>query len=490
MTRLGIGFAAVFACLLAGCTVGPKYKAPDVPLTPAYKETDGWKAAHPSDQVLRGPWWEIFGDSQLNALEEQAPGGNQNLKGLEARFREARAAIRFNRASEFPTISTAPSIASIGASANRPYQPSGAARAKGDFVLPFDVSYELDFWGRVRRTVASAREFAQASAADLETAKLSIQAELALDYFELRSADAQKQILDNTVESYAAALRLTRNRYQGGAAPKSDVAQAETQLETAQVQDTDIGVQRSQYEHAIAILIGKPPAGFSLPAVPSSLRPPDIPVGVPSELLERRPDIAAAERRVAAANEQIGIARAAFFPTVMLSAVAGLEGSSITNWLNWPSRVWAVGPSAVQILFDAGRRRATSEAAMAGFDAAVADYREAALAAFQQVEDNMAALRILEAEASQQHQAVVSAQESLQLFTNRYKGGVDTYLQVVTSQTAALANERNETDIQRRRMDATVLLIKALGGGWNVSNLPKLFETTRRNSSVALPPSS
>jgi NodT family efflux transporter outer membrane factor (OMF) lipoprotein len=456
-----------------GCTVGPKYKVPDVPHTPSYKEAEGWKAAHPSDQVLRGPWWEIFGDPQLTALEEQVRGGNQNLKGLDARFREARAAIQFNRASEFPTISTAPSIASIRDSANRPYLPAGAARATGDFVLPFDVSYELDFWGRVRRTVASAREFAQASAADLETAKLSLQAELAFDYFELRSADAQKQILDNTVESYAA-LRLTQNRYQGGAAPKSDVAQAETQLETAQVQDTDIGVQRSQYEHAISILIGKPPAAFSLQAAASSLRPPDIPVGVPADLLERRPDIAAAERRVAAASEQIGIARAAFFPTVMLSAVAGLEGTSIMNWLNWPSRLWAVGPSAVQTLFDAGRRRATSEAAIAGFDAAAADYRESALAAFQQVEDNLAALRILEAEAGQQHHAVVSAQESLQLFTNRYRGGVDTYLQVVTSQTTALANERNETDIERRRMDATVLLIKALGGGWNVSNLPKL----------------
>ena len=288
MTRNGVGIAAVLACLLAGCTVGPKYKVPDVPLTPAYKEADGWKAAHPSDQVLRGPWWEIFGDAQLNALEEQVPVGNQNLKGLEARFREARAAIRFNRASEFPTISTAPSIASIRDSANRPYLPATAARATGDFVLPFDVSYELDFWGRVRRTVASAREFAQASAADLETAKLSLQAELAFDYFELRSADTQKQILDNPVESYAAALRLTQNRYQGGAAPKSDVAQAETQLETAQVQDTDIGVQRSQYEHAIAILTGKPPAAFSLQAVPLSLRPPDIPVGMPADLLRRQ----------------------------------------------------------------------------------------------------------------------------------------------------------------------------------------------------------
>src|SRR3989442_3373575 len=325
MTRSGIGFAVLLACLLAGCMVGAKYKAPDVPLTPAYKETDGWKAARPSDQVLRGPWWEILGNPQFKKQEKQVPGGNQNLKALEARFREARAAIRFNRASEFPTVSTAPSIAAIRDAAERLYLPSGAARANGDFVLPLDISYELDLWGRIRRTVASAREYAQASAADLETAKLSLQAELAFDYFELRSADAQKQLLDNTVESYAAALRLTQTRYQGGAAPKSDVAQAQTQLETAQVQDTDIGVQRSQYEHAIAILIGKPPAAFSLRAAPSALRPPDVPVGIPSELLERRPGISAAERRVAVGNEQIGLARAAFFPPPILNTPAGFE---------------------------------------------------------------------------------------------------------------------------------------------------------------------
>jgi NodT family efflux transporter outer membrane factor (OMF) lipoprotein len=452
---------------LAGCTVGPKYKPPDVSVPVSFKETEGWKIATPDDQSLRGPWWKIFADQQLNALEEQVPAGNQTLKVFEARYREARAAIRFNRAAEYPTVSTSPSIASIRSSSNRPNLPPGAAsKATGDFVLPFDVGYELDLWGRVRRSVAAAREEAEAGAADLATATLSLQAELALDYYELRGADAQKQLLDRTVDNYAQALRLTQNRFEGGAAPRSDVAQAKTQLDTVQAQATDIGVQRAQYEHAIAMLIGKPPSAFSLPPAPLPVRPPDVPVGMPSQLLERRPDIAAAERRVAAANEQIGIARAAFFPKVVLGAVLGLEGSSIANWLNWPSRLWAVGPSLTQTLFDAGRRRATSDAAIAGYDASVANYRETALSAFQQVEDNLAALRILEHEAAQQHEAVVSAQDSLQLFTNRYRGGVDTYLQVVTAQSVALSNERNETDIQRRRMDATVLLIKALGGGW------------------------
>src|SRR6202051_3888205 len=281
MTRAGVGFAAILACLLAGCTVGPKYKVPDVPLTPAYKEVDGWKAAHPSDEVLRGPWWEIFGDPRLNTLEEQVPGGNQNLKGLEARFREARAAIRFNRASEFPTISTAPSASYVKSSDFSPNFSSKIEQSsKGDFVLPFDLSYELDLWGRVRRSVAAAREEAQATAADYETAKLSLEAELALDYFELRSADAQKQLLDDTVKAYTDNLQLTTNRFKGGVAPRADVAQAKTQLDTTRVQDTDVTVERAQFEHAIAILIGKPPAEFSLAAAPFNYQPPSTPIGL------------------------------------------------------------------------------------------------------------------------------------------------------------------------------------------------------------------
>ena len=476
--------------LLAGCTVGPKYVKPSVPTTPAYKEeapgsfkeSDQWQPARPGDQTSRGNWWEIFGDPELNQLEEQIAGSNQNLKVAEAHFREARAAIRFNRASQFPTISTSPSASYVKSSDYSPNFPSKIQQSsKGDFVLPFDLSYELDLWGRVRRSVAAAREEAQATAADYETAKLSLEAELAMDYFELRSADAQKQLLDDTVKAYTDNLQLTLNRFKGGVAPKADVAQAQTQLDTTRVQDTDVTVQRAQFEHAIAILIGKPPAEFSIAAAPFNYQPPSTPIGLPSELLQRRPDIAAAERRVAEANQQIGIARAAYFPTVILAGTAGFSGSQGSNWFGWPSGFWAVGPAFAQTLFDAGRRRATSESARANYDAAVATYRQTSLTAFQEVEDNVAALRILEDETQQQQQAVASSQESLQLFTNRYKGGVDTYLQVITAQTIELANERNAIDIQRRRLDASVLLIKALGGGWNVSNLPTFGASSVRD---------
>jgi NodT family efflux transporter outer membrane factor (OMF) lipoprotein len=472
--RLGLAIAALL--MMGGCMVGPKYAKPVLP-TPvvfnapdSFKETKDWKIAQPGTP-LPAKWWESFHDAQLTAMEEQVAAGNQDLKVAEARFRQARAMIRVNRAAEFPTISTGTSVASVRDSGNRPYF-AVPATATGDFSLPFDFSYEVDLWGRVRRTVNAAKEEAQASAADLATATLSIQAELAYDYFELRAADAQKQLLDDTVAAYTNALQLTTNRFEGGAAANSDVAQAQTQLATARAQDTDIGVARAQYEHAIAILLGKPPAAFELGSLPLEGEPPAIPVGLPSQLMERRPDIAASERRVAEANEQIGIARAAFFPTVTLGGSAGLEGTSILNWLNWPSRFWAVGPSFAQTLFDAGRRHATSDAALAGYDAAVASYRETALTAFQQVEDNLAALRVLEGEAVQQREAVAAAEESLELFTNRYQGGVDNYLQVITAQTTALENRRNEIDIQRRRMDASVLLIKGLGGGWNSGNLP------------------
>jgi NodT family efflux transporter outer membrane factor (OMF) lipoprotein len=466
----------IIMMMSAGCTVGPKYVRPSVPTAPvdAFKERDGWKMAQPSDELQRGAWWEIFGDAQLSALESQLAISNQDLKVAQARLQEARAIIRFNRASQFPTISTAPGIASIRDSANRPYFKTTSST--GDFVLPFDLSYELDIWGRVRRTVAASREEAQATAADLETVSLSLHAELAFDYFELRSADAQKRLLDDTVKDFQDALQLTKNRFEGGAAPKSDVAQARTQLETTMVQDTDVSVQRAQFEHAIAVLLGKPPAAFGLPPSPLQVQPPPISIGLPSQLLERRPDIAAAERRVAESNEQIGIARAAFFPTIVLSASAGFEGDSITNWFNWPSRFWAVGPSALETIFDAGRRRATSQAALANYDATVASYRETTLTALQQVEDNLAALRILEQEAQQQKDATASAQESVQIFTDRYIGGADPYLQVLTAQTIALQNERNDVDILRRRMDAIVLLIKGLGGGWNVSQLPTVTE--------------
>jgi NodT family efflux transporter outer membrane factor (OMF) lipoprotein len=480
----------LLALLLAGCTVGPRYARPSAPTTPAYKEevpgsfkeSDQWQRANPADQVSRGNWWEIFGDPELNKLEEQIAGFNQTLKVAEARFREARAAIRFNRAARFPTISTSPSASYVKAPDYSPNSPAKIRETStGDFELPIDLSYELDLWGRVRRSVAAAREEAQATAADYETAKLSLEAELALDYFELRSADAQKQLLDNTVKAYADNLQLTLGRFKGGVAPRSDVAQAQTQLDTTNVQDTDVTVQRAQFEHAIAVLIGKPPADFSLAAAPLNNQPPNIPIGLPSDLLQRRPDVAAAERRVAEANQQIGIARAAYFPTVTLGATAGFAGTQASSWFTWPSGFWAVGPALAETLFDAGRRRATSESARANYDATVATYRQTSLTAFQEVEDNVAALRILENEAQQQRHAVASSQDSLQIFTNRYKGGVDTYLQVITAQTIELANERNDIDIQRRRLDASVLLIKALGGGWNASNLPTFGASTVRD---------
>jgi NodT family efflux transporter outer membrane factor (OMF) lipoprotein len=472
------------AILSAGCMVGPKYRRPSAPVTPAYKEpppdsfkeTDQWKTAKPMADALRGNWWEIFGDPQLNALEAQVTTGNLNLKAAEARFREARTVVRYNRAALFPSISTAPYIGTLRLSPNSPYFALSSLRigSATEYLLPFDVSYEADLWGRIRRSVAAAGQEAQATAADLQTLSLSLHAELAIDYFELRSSDAQIRLLADTVRAYAETAQLTTDLFRGGAAPESDVVQAQTQLDTARVQYTDIFVYRAQYEHAIAILIGKPPAQFSLPPSPLNASPPPIPVGVPSQLLERRPDIAAGERRMAEANEQIGIARAAYYPSLLLGMSGGLEGNRITNWLIWPSRFWAAGPTLAETLFDAGRRRATSDAARASYDATVATYRETVLAAFQEVEDNLAALRVLEQEAGQQNAAVAEAKRGVELFTYRYEGGVDPYLQVVTAQTTELLNERNAIDILSRRMVASVLLIKGLGGGWDASMLPSI----------------
>jgi len=487
MKRETLSFTLASLCvLLSGCMVGPKYTRPAVPLAPefkeappeSFKESDGWKLAQPSDQKLRGKWWELFNDLQLNALEEQVDPANQTLKAAEANFRAARANIRFNRANEAPTLSVGPSIGVVRDSANQPYfNKANANNGSGSFNLPFDLNYEVDLWGRIRRSVTSAREQAQASAADMETARLSLHAELAIDYFSLRSVDGQKKLLAETVKAYEDALQLTQARYDGGAAPLSDVAQARTQLQTAQVQETELGIQRAEFEHAIAILIGKPPSQLTIAATPVTVQEPAFPAipGVlPSQLLERRPDIAADERRMASANEQIGIAQAAFYPTLDLSASAGFAGTSVLNWFEWPSRFFAVGPTLTQTVFDHGRRRASSDIALAQYDATVADYRQTSLTAFQQVEDNLAALRVLETEAQQQHEATQSALQSLDLFNTRYEGGVDTYLQVITSQTAALQNERNDIDITRRRLEASVLLIKALGGGWDTSQLPKL----------------
>ena len=478
-------FVAGAGLALAGCEVGPQYARPAAPLAPEFKEPlpenfkseDGWKPAQPSDAQLKGDWWTLFGDPQLNTLEAQIDPANQTLKQAEANFRAARAAVRFNRASEAPTIGVAPSVGAVRDSNNQPYlNVSGANDGDGNFILPFDLDYEIDLWGRVRRTVAQSREQAQASAADLETSRLSLHAELAVDYFDLRSADAQIKLLDDTVKAFQSALQLTEDRYNGGASPLSDVTQARTQLQTAQVQATDVGIQRAMYEHAIAVLIGKPPAVFTLPPDPITVAAPTIPAipgMLPSQLLERRPDIASYERNMAAANEQIGIAQAAYYPTLSLSAVAGFAGTSAINWFSWPSRFFAVGPTLSETLFDHGRRRATSDIALAQYDGTVAAYRQTTLTAFQQVEDNLNALHNLEIEARQQHEATDSAQQSLDLFNTRYEDGVDTYLQVITWQTALLENQRNDIEIMQRRFEASVLLVKALGGGWDASQLPQ-----------------
>src|ERR1700691_1698935 len=475
----GLGLA------LSGCGVAPDYVRPAAPLAPAFKEPlpenfkseDGWKAAQPSDAQLKGDWWTLFDDSQLNTLEAQIDPANQTLKEAEANFRAARAAVRFNRASEAPTIGVAPRVGAIRDSNHQPYlNISGTNNGEGNFILPFDLDYEIDLWGRIHRTVAQAREEAQASDADLETSRLSLHAELAFDYFDLRSADAQSKLLRDTVKAFQSALQLTEDRYNGGASPLSDVTQARTQLQVAQVQATDVDIQRAMYEHAIAVLIGKPPAVFTLAPDPITVAAPTIPAipGVlPSQLLERRPDIASYERSMAAANEQIGIADAAYYPTLSLSAVAGFAGTSAINWFSWPSRFFAVGPTLTETLFDHGRRRATSDIAIAQYDGTVAAYRQTTLTAFQQVEDNLNALHNLEIEARQQHDATASAQQSLDLFNTRYEDGVDSYLQVITWQTALLQNQRNDIEIMQRRFEASVLLVKALGGGWDVSKLPQ-----------------
>lgn len=470
--------AICLACLLASCTVGPKYTKPTVPAAPAYseqvpssfKEVNGWTPANPGDSQIRGKWWELFGDSQLNALEEQVEPANQTLKAAEASFRQARTQIAINRSNLYPTIGVGPSITHNRISGNNPTGAQGYQY--GLFSLPIDVSWDADFWGRIRHTVATAREQYQASAADLENVKLELQTELAVDYFEAHSLDAQKQLLDDTVTAYQKALQLTQNRYTGGVASKAEVAQAQTQLDQTQAQDIDVGTARASFEHAIAVLIGKEPEEFKLPVLALHAEPPAVPVGIPSQLLQRRPDIASYERQVAAANEQIGIAQAAYFPDLVISATGGLQAGSIVNWFTWPSRFWSVGPELLQTIYDAGRRRAQVANALAGYDVSVANYRQSALTAFQEVEDNLATLRILQEESAKQHEASVAAENSLQLSLNRYKGGLVTYLEVITAQSIALTNERTEVDILRRRMDATVELIKALGGGWDVSKLP------------------
>jgi NodT family efflux transporter outer membrane factor (OMF) lipoprotein len=474
---------ALGLALLSGCNVGPKYVKPVVPtyqapeaFVDAYKESDpNWKPANPADDAVRGDWWAIFNDPVLSDLEAKAAIQNQTLKAYQARFDEARAQIAIDKSAQRPTLSTSSSVTGDRYSAGRPYfNAPNPNNGVADVVLPLTLNYEVDLWGRIRHIVAQGKEEAQATAADRDNAQLSVQAELAIDYFELRSADAQGQLLANTVKAYQEALRITTNRFEGGVVNESDVFQARTQLQAAIVQQSDIVVQRAQYEHAIAVLIGQPPNSFSLKQAPLPAGPPTIPAALPSQLLERRPDIAAAERRANAANEQIGIARAAYFPTLNLSLSGGLEAGALANFFSVGNLAYLIGPTVAQTFYDGGRRRGLSDQAIASFDEQSATYKQTVLTGFQQVEDNLVALRILEQEAEQQRQATEAAQGAERIFNNRYLGGLDTYLQVVTAQQTALANERNGIDIERRRMDASVLLVKALGGGWSTANLPKL----------------
>ncbi len=458
---------------LSGCVVGPKYHTPVAQAPPAYKELGDWKPAQPNEENLGGEWWTIFQDPHLNDLEQQVNVSNQNLKVAAAQYQQARAALRYYRADYYPTVTVDPSATRTRISGNSPTSLTLAGATYNDFVLPFDVSYQADVWGRVRKTVESYREQAQASAADLATVNLSMHADLAVDYFQARSLDAEEQILNSTVNDYQQYLELTQNRFQGGVSSEVEVEQAKTQLQTTQAEAIDVGVARAQYEHAVAILVGKPPAEFSLPPLPLTAPPPHIPISLPSELLERRPDIAASERLVASANAQVGVAKTAYYPMINLGASGGFESSAITTLINGPSGLWSIGLSAAETVFDVGRRRSLNDQARAAYDSQVANYRQNVLTGFQQVEDNLAAVRILEKEAAVQAEAVAAAQKSLDLSVIRYKGGVTDYLEVIVAQNAALADEVTAVNILGRRMANTVLLIQALGGGWDRSSLPE-----------------
>jgi len=481
----GVGLVSVLS--IAGCAVGPKYNRPAVEVPPAYKEVGDWKPAQPNDQNLGGAWWQIFQDQQLNALEDQINVSNQNLKAAEAQYTQTRAVLRYYRADYYPSITAGAAATRNRISNNRPPgHLSSNGATYNDYQIPVQLSYELDVWGRVRKTVESQREQAQASAADLATVNLSLHAQLALFYFQARSLDAEEQLLNSTVAQYEQAFQLTDTRFKGGLASEVEVQQASTQLETTRAQAIDVGVQRSQYEHAIATLVGKPASSFHLSPLPLTSPPPSIPLELPSELLERRPDIAAAERRMAAANAQIGVAKAAYYPNISLGATGGFESGVITTLLSGPSILWSVGASAIAPIFDAGRRRANTDQAIAAYDQTVANYRETVLTSFQQVEDNLAALRILEKEADTQQRAVLASQKYLELALTRYRGGITSYLEVTTAQSAALTDEVIAVNILGRRMTSAVLLIQALGGGWDRSSLParpeccgKLTSSTR-----------
>jgi NodT family efflux transporter outer membrane factor (OMF) lipoprotein len=453
-----------------GCTVGPKYQKPVMPSPPAFKElagNDQWKTATPSDAALKGKWWEVFNDPQLNKLEELINVDNNNVKQAEAQFRQARSVVLINHSGYYPVIGSSPSISQSDRGSN-----AGGRGTSANFQIPFSATWEPDLWGRVRLAVENSVANAQVFAADLENIRLSLQATLAADYFALLANDMELNLLKDTLAGYEKYLTLTINRFNGGVASKADVTLAQTQLFTTQAQATDLDVQRNQLEHAIAVLIGQPPSALTIPRGKIETLPPAIPTALPSQLLERRPDIAAQERLVAAANANVGIAEVAFYPTLTLSATAGLSSPNLQNLFTWASRVWSTGPVLSQTLFDFGTRDARILQAKAAYDGTIAAYRQTVLTAFQQVEDNLSALRVLSQESQQQAKAIDAAQQSLQLVTERYKAGTESYLNVITTQLIALSDERAAVTLTQRRMTAAVNLILALGGGWDSSTLP------------------
>ncbi|HEY7307085.1 MAG TPA: efflux transporter outer membrane subunit [Bryobacteraceae bacterium] len=489
--RIGIALAIAVLVLLCACNPGPKYARPPASAPtafkeapPQFKEGNGWKLAQPGDDKIRPKWWEMYGDPQINALEEQVQISNQTIVTAEANFRSARALVVSTRSQLFPFIGGTASYTNSRFSSNaRNIVTPGSAgstssssknSAINNFSLSADLTYTVDLWHRIRNTIAANAFSAQASAADIATALLSTQAELASDYFQVRALDMQRAILEGTLANYREALNLTLTLFKAGIDSEQDVAQARTQLDTAIAQETDLGVARAQFEHAIATLIGKPASEFSLAVSRFEPTPPPVPVAVPSELLERRPDIAAAERRVASANAEIGIARAAYYPTLSLSASGGFQASQIAQWFTWPSRFWSLGPSLSQTLFDAGARRALNEQAEASYDASVGNYRQTVLGAFQAVEDNLAALRILAQEVFEQQTAINSSAHYLALALTRYKAGMDSYLNVITAQNAVLTNREAQVQTRSRQMTSSVSLIMALGGGWDAAQLPQM----------------
>jgi NodT family efflux transporter outer membrane factor (OMF) lipoprotein len=471
--------AALTVLLVGGCVVGPNYNRPSAPVPPAFKEPPpadpdgeeaGWRESHPGDAYSKGRWWELYDDADLNALEEQVSVSNQNVLQAEAQYRQAQAAVSVARAALFPTVTVAPAITVGGPGGGTTAAASpGASGGRTSFDLPFNVAWEPDLWGNIRRGVTASAATAESLAANVGNARLLYQAELAQDYFRLHGNDAQAELLTRTEASYEEYLGLTRARFSAGVASDLDVAQAESQLYDVQAQLLDLGVERAAFEHAIAILIGKAPAELTIPPVALRISPPPVPLGIPSELLERRPDIASAERQVAAANEQIGIAMAALYPNLSLTGSAGFQSSSLAKWLTWPSRFWSVGPQLAQTLFDAGRHRRVVAAQRAAYDATVAAYRETVLTAMQQVEDNLAALRILATEADKVQQTVQAANRALDISTAQYRAGTASYLLVITSQATLHGAEVTAATLSTRRLTASVLLIEGLGGGWTAS---------------------